>query len=210
MTLSEWETKFAAWLATLDGGDAAHDMTHIMRVVTNAKRIAAETEADLAVVIPAAWLHDCVSVPKDSPLRSQASRLAAVEAAAFLAEAGYDGALIPAIGHAIEAHSFSAEIPPTTLEAQVVQDADRLDAIGAIGIARCLQTGTAMGRALYNSAEPFPITREPDDNVSTIDHFYTKLLKLAGTMQTEAGRQEAERRTVFMQRYLDQLSAEIS
>lgn len=210
MNLIEWETQFKAWLLTLDDGDAAHGLAHIERVVANAKRLAAETGADLAVVVPAAWLHDCVNVPKDSPLRSQASRLAAEKAVAFLREIGYAKGLIGAIGHAIEAHSFSAEIIPTTLEAQVVQDADRLDALGAIGIARCIQTGTAMQRTFYNSDEPFPIKREPDDAVSTIDHFYTKLLKLADTMQTKAGRQEAHRRTQFMQLYLDQLESEIT
>ena len=208
--MKQWETKFEAWLHSINDGDAAHGLAHIRRVVANAKRLAAASEAELAVVIPAAWLHDCVNVPKDSPLRSQASRLAAERAAAYLVEVGYAEQWIEPIRHAIEAHSFSAEIPPQTLEAKIVQDADRLDALGAIGIARCIQTGVAMGQELYDSAEPFPTTRKPDDAVSTVDHFYTKLLKLAATMQTEAGRREAEQRTVFMQSYLDQLSHELS
>ena len=210
MTMVEWEAKFERWLLQLDeGADAAHGLTHIKRVVQNAKVLAENSGADLAIVVPAAWLHDCVSVAKDSPLRSQASRLAAQKAGEFLTEIGYAKELIPAIQHAIEAHSFSAEITPTTLAAQIVQDADRLDSLGAIGVTRCIQTGVAMNRQLYNSAEPFPVNRTPDDNVSTIDHFYTKLLTLAGTMKTAAGRAEADRRTQFMHLYLDQLKTEI-
>ncbi len=207
---SEWESQFKAWLLASDDGDAAHGLQHIERVVANVRRLARGTSADMRIILPAAWLHDCVNVPKDSPLRSQASRLSAEKAAAFLREIGYEEALIEPISHAIEAHSFSAEITPTTLEAKLVQDADRLDAIGAIGIARCLQIGTNLGRPLYNSAEPFPIDRPADDAVSSIDHFYTKLLKLAGTMQTEAGRIEATQRTQFMQQYLEQLALELS
>ncbi len=209
LKLSDWERQFEAWLQTKDAGDAAHGLDHVKRVVANAKRLAAASEAELNVVLPAAWLHDCVSVAKDSELRSQASAFAAEEAREFLEQSGYPNQWLEAIGHAIEAHSFSAGIHPETLEAKIVQDADRLDALGAIGIARCLQTGTAMGSALYDLADPFADDRVADDGVSTIDHFYTKLLALAGTMQTEAGRQEAERRTEFMQQYLSQLRREI-
>ncbi|HFC11727.1 MAG TPA: HD domain-containing protein [Anaerolineae bacterium] len=210
MTMVEWEAKFERWLLQLDeGADAAHGLTHIKRVVQNAKVLAENSGADLAIVVPAAWLHDCVSVAKDSPLRSQASRLAAQKAGEFLTEIGYAKELIPAIQHAIEAHSFSAEITPTTLAAQIVQDADRLDSLGAIGVTRCIQTGVAMNRQLYHPTEPFPINRKPDDTLSTIDHFYTKLLTLAGTMQTEVGRVEAQKRTRFMEAYLEQLRREI-
>ncbi len=207
--LSDWEIQFEAWLKTKDAGDAAHGLDHVKRVVANAKRLAAAAEAELFVVVPAAWLHDCVSVAKDSELRSQASTTAAKQAREFLDQSGYPNQWFEAIAHAIEAHSFSAGIAPETLEAKIVQDADRLDALGAIGIARCLQTGTAMGSALYDSTDPFADDRIADDGVSTIDHFYTKLLTLAGTMQTEAGRQEANRRTEFMQQYLQQLRREI-
>jgi uncharacterized protein len=205
-----WEPRFAAFL---DHGaaaaDAAHDREHIRRVVRNARALAAEAGADLAVVLPAAWLHDCVAVPKDSPQRSLASTMAAAAAATFLATAGYPPPLIPQVAHAIAAHSFSAGIAPLTLEARVVQDADRLDALGAVGIARCLMLGAQLGRPLYDPAEPFPTRRTADDAVSSIDHFYTKLLGLAATMATTAGRAEAERRSDFMRVYLLQLGHEI-
>jgi uncharacterized protein len=189
--------------------DAAHDVSHVRRVVHNAVQIAEIEGAELAVVLPAAWLHDCVVVPKDSPLRSQASRMAADTAVTFLQSQSYPEQHLPAIAHAIAAHSFTAQIPPETIEAKVVQDADRLDAIGAIGIARAFIVGGQLGRPIYNEADPFCQERPPDDFVATVDHFYTKLFKLAETMQTAAGRREAQTRTQFMRDFLAQLGREL-
>lgn len=207
----DWESRFAVFIRErMPVDDPAHDLAHVERVVANARSLSAAEGADLNIVLPAAWLHDCVVVPKDSPDRSQASRLAAAAALAYLVEASYPEAYLPAIHHAIEAHSFSAGITPQTLEAKVVQDADRLDAIGAIGIARCLMLGGVMRKPLYQVDQPFPATRTPDDSAYTIDHFYVKLLKLAGMMHTTAGQREGRRRTRFMQVYLHELEQEVA
>lgn len=208
--VEDWEGVFVQFLQEQMDGDLAHDLQHVRRVVANAMQLAAATGARPAVVYPAAWLHDCVTVPKDAPGREHASYLAAQKAVEFLAPAGYPASHLPHIHHAIAAHSFSAGIPPRTLEAQVVQDADRLDALGAVGIARCLMLGAALGRPLYHAADPFCRRREPDERRYTLDHFYTKLLRLAQTMQTEPGRVEAQKRTEFIQTYLRQLAAEIT
>jgi uncharacterized protein len=180
------------------------------RVVANARALAAAEGAKLEVVLPAAWLHDCVTVPKDSPQRAAASRLAAAQAGAWLREWDWPEALLPDIAHAIEAHSFSAGIAPRTIEAKVVQDADRLDALGAVGLARCLMLGGTLGRPLYAVEDPFCERRVPDDKAACVDHFYAKLLKLEGTMQTAAGKAEAERRTEFLRGFLEELKREIS
>ena len=202
----EWEKRFARFLNDqMAGSDAAHQPDHIHRVVKSAKELAEKEGANLMVVIPAAWLHDCVTVPKDSDQRHLASQMAAKTAGGFLRASGYDVELIPAIEHAIAAHSFSAKIPPETIEAKVVQDADRLDAIGAVGIARCIMVGTSFGIPLYHPDEPFPIERQPDDKKYSVDHFYLKLFKLVETMQTASGRAEAEQRTQFMRDFLAQL-----
>lgn len=124
-------------------------------------------------------------------------------------EIGYPNQYLQEINHAIVAHSFSANVNPATLEAKIVQDADRLDAIGAVGIARCFQVSTSLGRSLYSTIDPFCSNREPDDGTYTIDHFYSKLLKLADTMQTNSAREEAVKRAKFMQCYLEQLAREI-
>jgi uncharacterized protein len=206
----DWEPRFRRFVANQPAADAGHGPIHLERVVATATRLAAEEGARLDIVLPAAWLHDCVHVAKDSPERSRASRLAADHALRFLEDAGYPAACLPEIRHAIEAHSFSAGIAPRTIEAQVVQDADRLDALGAIGLARCLAVGAALGRPLYEPADPFCRARAPDDGGASVDHFYAKLLKLAGTMQTAAGRREAGRRTAFLEAVLAQLDSEIA
>lgn len=214
MTIShnpvDWANTFEHFLIhNSDMSDAAHDLEHIRRVVKTATMLAHTEGADLTVVLPAAWLHDCVIVPKDSPLRPHASTMAAEKAITFLTQIAYPTHVFDAIYHAIEAHSFSANIPPRTWEAQVVRDADRLDAIGAIGVARCLMLGGAMGRPLYAADDPFGHTRQFDDTTNVIDHFYCKLLRLADGMMTEAGRIEAQRRTAFMQQFLEQLRTEV-
>lgn len=204
-----WEQRFADFIDNEAGNDVAHDRAHIQRVVANARKLAREENAQLAIVIPAAWLHDCVTMHKDSDKRSKASRMAGAKAARFLKESGYAEEQIPAIEHAIAAHSFTAQIKPQTVEAKVVQDADRLDAIGAIGIARCFTVGGILGTRLYDPVEPFPEKRQADDRQNTIDHFFVKLLTLADTMQTSAGKAEAIKRTEFMQRFLKQFQEEI-
>ena len=204
-----WEPRFRRFVSDQPDADPGHGPTHLERMVATALRLAEEEGARLEVVLPAAWLHDCVHVAKDSPERSRASRLAADHALHFLEDAGYPPACLPEIRHAIEAHSFSAGIAPRTVEAKVVQDADRLDALGAIGLARCLAVGTALGRPLYEPVDPFCRTRDPDDRGASVDHFYAKLLKLAASMQTTAGRREAARRTKFLESFLAQLESEI-
>ncbi|HSH01430.1 MAG TPA: HD domain-containing protein [Anaerolineae bacterium] len=205
-----WFARFQDFLQRQHAQDPSHDLAHIQRVVANAQNLTANSPASLEIIYPAAWLHDCVTLPKDAPNRHQASRLAADAATTFLHQANYPTHYIDAINHAIAAHSFSAQIPPQTLEAKIVQDADRLDALGAIGIARCFTVGGALGRPLYTSPDPFCHTRTPNDLESSLDHFYTKLLTLADTMQTEAGRAEARRRTTFLRQFLDQLAQEIT
>jgi uncharacterized protein len=206
---SEWEEQFAQFLEKETGQDPAHDRGHVLRVVANAKLLAAKEGARLEIVIPAAWLHDCVIIPKNSEQRQRASILAARRAAAFLQESGFPAEYIAAIEHAIAAHSFSAGIEAETLEAKVVQDADRLDAIGAIGIARCFAVGGALGIPFYDLDEPIPLVRQANDKDYVIDHFYVKLFKLVNRMGTEAGRLEAEERTDVMRQFLMQLSGEI-
>ena len=209
MKLDKLQTLCLDYLSEVMDGDPAHDISHVRRVVQNTIGLTEVANGNAAVTLPAAWLHDCVTVAKDSPLRKQASKLAADEAVRFLESVDYPAELLPAIHHAIEAHSFSANIETDTLEARIVQDADRLEAIGAIGIARCFLTGGSMGTPLYDQADPFAENRTLNDRSYTLDHFYCKLMGLQDTMKTEAGRAEAIRRTDYMKEFLDKLGAEI-
>jgi uncharacterized protein len=210
LSLSDLEARCAGFVGEhMPANDPAHDVMHIERVVANARHLAAIEGARLEIVVPAAWLHDCVTFPKDSPQRAQASRLAAAEATRLLSEWGCEPDWLPGIAHAVEAHSFSARIEPRTIEAKVVQDADRLEALGAVGLARTLMGGGFRRMPLYKREDPFCESGAPDEGRAVIDHCYTKLLHLAGTMQSAAGRREAEVRTVFIKRFLDELRREI-
>ena len=195
-SLAEWEKGFeakvreAAAEETAQTGriDPAHDHAHFLRVVTTAKRLALEEGAKLEVVIPAAWLHDLVNVPKDDPRRSVASKLSGIQAVDYLRGAGYPEVYLEDIRHAIEAHSYSARIEAKTPEAAVVQDADRLDGLGAIGIARVFTVGGLLGRRIYEPGDPFGNSeRTLDDLENTLDHFFVKLFKTAETLRTRAG-----------------------
>ena len=210
MNIDQLQNLCLGFVSDSMASDPAHDLSHVRRVVQNTLKLTTTEGGDPAITIPAAWLHDCVSVAKNSSLRNQASRLAAEEAVCFLTSVDYPADLLPQIYHAIEAHSFSANIQTKSLEARIVQDADRLEAVGAIGIARCFLTGGSMGTPLYDPTDPFAQTREPDDRRYTLDHFYCKLLGLADTMQTDAGRAEAQKRTDYMKSFLQQLGTEIS
>ena len=191
------------------GDDGSHDVGHLSRVWANARVIAVAEGGDSEVLAAAVLLHDCVHVEKSSALRSQASRLAAERGRAILAGLGWAQARIDAVAHAIEAHSFSAAIAPTTLEARILQDADRLEAIGAIGVARCFYTAGRMGSALYDADDPRGERRELDDRAFAIDHFRTKLLTLEGGFQTPAGARLARERTQFLADFLAAFEAEI-
>ncbi len=210
MLLSELEQSCASFIATVIPADAGHDLGHVRRVVRNVAWLTAEESADAWVTLPAAWLHDCVAIAKDSPLRSKGSQLAAEAATKFLQTLNFPEEKLAAVCHAIEAHSFSAAIPARSLEAQVVQDGDRLDSLGAIGIARCLLVGGKLNRPLCAADDPFCDARVPDDERFTIDHFYNKLFRLPEMMQTRAGTAEAQRRAIIMRDYLAELRAEIT
>lgn len=209
MNLDQLQSLCLDYLETVMAADPAHDISHVKRVVQNTLVLTASENGNAFVSVPAAWLHDCVSVAKDSPLRKQASKLAAEEAVRFLESIHYPSDLLAQIYHAIEAHSFSANIPAKTLEACIVQDADRLEAVGAIGIARCFLTGGSMGTPLYEPSDPFAAHRDLNDRSYTLDHFYCKLLGLADTMKTETGKAEAVKRTDYMKAFLQQLGSEI-
>jgi uncharacterized protein len=161
------------------------------------------------VLLAAVILHDCVAVEKNAPDRSRASRMAADRARGIVAGLGWDSDRIEAMAHAIEAHSFSAGIAPRTLEARVLQDADRLDAIGAIGVARCFYIAGRMGSALYSPLDPEGVERPLDDKRFALDHFRTKLFQVVENFQTRTGQALADERGRTMRGFVATLLAEV-
>ncbi|MEO5970949.1 MAG: HD domain-containing protein [Bdellovibrionia bacterium] len=206
-----WERKFRVKAQELyPPDDPAHDLLHVQRVVNMAKKLSEVEGTQWEVVVPAAWFHDYVNVPKNDPRRSRASRLSAEAALSYLASISYPQEYFSQIAHSIEAHSFSAAIPTQTPEAAVVQDADRLDGLGAIGIARCFATSGVLKRPFYDELDPWAEKRDLDDRANTLDHFFQKLLKVAYSMGTEAGRTEGNRRVQVMKVFLESLRTELT
>lgn len=190
--------------------DGAHDLAHLDRVWTNAQHIAAqEPPIDSTVLMCASYLHDLVNLPKDAPDRQFASRQSARAAAPLLHDLGLTKNQIDATQHAIEAHSYSAKIPPRTLESKILRDADRLDALGAIGIARTFTVSGTLNRPLYDANDPFCTTRTPDDTTYALDHWPLKLLRLPSDMLTQTGQKLAQDRVKTMHSFLDQLAQEL-
>ena len=189
--------------------DGAHDLSHLQRVWHNVRTLHAEEGGDIEVLLAAVLLHDCVSVEKNSPLRSQASRLAAEKASAVLTDMDWPSAKISAVVHAIEAHSFSANITPSSLEAKIMQDADRLDSLGMLGVARTFYIAGRMGSALYDPQDPEAKAREYDDKRFCLDHFQTKLLHLADGFQTLTGQRLARIRHERLKNFMELFKEEI-
>lgn len=192
-----------------DAGDGAHDVAHLLRVFHNAMRLQATEGGDAQLLAAAVLLHDCVSVEKNSPHRAEASRRAADKATAILADLGWQPEQIDAVAHAIHAHSYSANVEPVTLEARILQDADRLDSLGMIGVARTFYIAGRMGSKLYHAADPRGMDRPLDDRTYGLDHFETKLMKLSQGFKTDSGKAmaaERHRRLVqFRDLFLDEI-----
>jgi uncharacterized protein len=188
----------------------AHDFSHVARVAASARAIAEAEHANVDVVVAAAWMHEHINLPKDHPDSARSGDLCAEAVAPLMRNEGFDETFVVAVVACIRDHAFSKGATPSTIEAKILQDADRLDAIGAIGIARCFATTTEMRRPFYAPDDPFCRTRAPDDKQWGIDHFYRKLLRIPSTLHTETARASAKDRVRAMEAFLDQLSREIA
>ncbi|MGZ3443123.1 MAG: HD domain-containing protein [Polyangia bacterium] len=209
MDRERFERLQTAALARLDGVEPAHDALHVARVMASARRIAEAEGADVDVCVTAALLHELFNYPKSHPDSSRSGDVCAEHALLLLAEHGFDEPFRARVAYCIRVHSFSRGIVPETLEAKVLQDADRLDAIGAIGVARLFATSADMKRPFYAPDDPFCRERAPDDKQWGIDHFYRKLLRIGEGLHTATARAIAAERDAFMRAYLAQLEREI-
>lgn len=180
------------YVRTVPGLAGSHGLDHIERVTALCGRIGEEEHADMAVLIPAALLHD-IARPLEKvqgiPHEQEGARMAE----AFLRSIGYEARYIPGITHAIRAHRYRSTEEPVTLEARILSDADKLDALGAVGIARTFVRAGEHGGTIRDG----------------LDHFGDKLLHLQERMYTGTGRRIAEERTVFLVRFRDLLTSEL-
>src|SRR5574337_1085363 len=171
--------------------------------------ISKKEKASIKMITASALLHDIVSYPKSDPRSKNSSTESAEKSKNILKKYGFSQNEIDTISDAIKDHSISRGITPKTLEGKILQDADRLDALGAIGIARTFSVSGAEKRPFYNTDDPFCSKRVPDDKSWTLDHFYKKLLLIEKTMNTKTGKIEARKRIKLMKKFLDELKKEI-
>jgi uncharacterized protein len=196
-----------------DGADPAHDDDHVLRVVTLAERIGRAEGADLSVVCTAALLHDIARRDEGSTGEDHAIA-SARKAQALLVARGASAGFADAVASAIRDHRFRAGRPPQTLEGMVLYDADKLDAIGAIGVARAYVVGGRLGQRLWSDVDaaqhidpgaPFAI---PDDH-TPVREFVVKLARLKDTLHTAEARRIARARHRFMLRFFERLASEV-
>lgn len=182
---------------TLLNDGTGHDYYHIERVVINARKILQTEHADSFIVELAAWLHDLGDQKLNNGIDKSEELISA-----FLKSLAVEQSIIDRIIEIVSQVSFSKGNRPSSIEAEIVQDADRLDAIGAIGIARCFAYGGSKNRILYSPDE------EEKEN-SSIQHFYDKLFKLKDMMNTESAKLIAAKRHAFMEEYIAQFYKEV-
>jgi uncharacterized protein len=190
-----------------------HDFDHVLRVYHLAETISEQEGADLEIVRAAALLHDV----DDSASGGEEARLEHHEASAayagrILAEEGWPEARVKAVQECIRTHRFRAGLEPQTLEARVLYDADKLDAIGAIGAARSLAFAVIDGQPLFaEPSETFKQTLkiEEGEAYTAYHEFLFKLSKIKGKMHTPTGKALAEERHRYLEGFFEQLRAEV-
>ncbi len=215
-TLTDWKDQITTYLQnrTAHIQDGAHDLGHFERVWKTCEYINEKEgfPADPVVLLVAAYFHDLIALPKNHPQRRESSRLSADKTVELLTYhfKGWPAEKTEAVRHAIHAHSFSAGVAPLTIEAKILQDADRMEAIGAIGLARVFYTAGQLGQQLFDPEDPLAINREPNDQVYALDHFQIKLLKLPSLMNTATGRRMAQKNADYLREFLVRIQEEIT
>lgn len=204
--------------SSMVGRSPGHDLLHVKRVVALSAQLAAsEPAADARVAVTGAWLHELINLPKDHPQSAESGVLCAEEARRVLvalqvhpAFATQEPGFADKVAQCIHEHAYSKGTKPSTLESCILQDADRLDAMGALGIARCFATASDMKRPFYCEDDPGCVQRAPNDKAFTLDHFFRKLLKLKEGLHTELARTLAERRHAFLVTYVHEFARELA
>lgn len=190
--------------------DIAHDGTHVQRVINMAILIAEKEHADLEVVIPAAVFHDAVTFRKDDERNKYAPEKSAEFAKAVLQdEKEYPRHKIHHVMLCITECSYSRGIAPSTLESKILQDADRLEATGAIAIMRTFSSGGQMERPFYNPEDPFREDSSPSGTDFSLDLLYKRLFLVCDGMHTATAKSIALRGQEFLKMFEDELRIEL-
>ncbi|SFR96706.1 uncharacterized protein SAMN05216559_1689 [Halomicrobium zhouii] len=186
----------------------AHDWFHVQRVETNAERLLAELpDADTECVQLAVLLHDIGRAKEDAGEIEDHAAWGADESERILREHGAAEGATETVSHCVRAHRYSNDVEPATIEAKIVSDADNLDAMGAVGVARCFAYGGELGSPIHDPSLP------PEDDPTSAgktqcNHLHAKILDLPNRMYTDAGRDLADGRTGFVREFLAQFERE--
>jgi len=189
--------------------DPSHDFHHVLRVCKLAEKIGKKEKADLEILIPAALFHDIIVYQKNHPKSQNETDESAAYARKVLKQIKeYPQNKIEQVVVCIKQCSFSKGIAASTFESKILQDADRLEATGAISIMRTFSSGGQMNRQFYELSDPF--CKKGDVAFrSGIDLFYRRLLVVEKGMNTEMAKQIAVRRTIFLKNFLAELKLEL-
>ena len=191
--------------------DPSHDINHMLRVLSLSEKIAKAENADLDIIIPAAIFHDVICYPKNHNNRARSS----VDSAKFARKVlnrtdGFPKDKINRVYDSIESCSFSKGIVPNFLEAKILQDADGLEATGAIAIMRTFSSAGVMNMDFYNIADPFCKSREPNSLQYALDLFFIRLLVIHKKLHSKTAIRIAKRRMKFLRTFLNELKLELS
>ena len=192
------------------GAESAHDFDHVLRVLATAERLARAENANLDIVRAATLLHD-MARPDEDTTGGDHALMAAEHARALVLERGMSPAQADAVAHAIAAHRFRTATPPQTIEAQVLFDADKLDSIGAIGVARAYQVSGALNQRLWSEVSPDAMATRDQRNSdhSAYAEFVVKLSKVRERLFTTTARKIADERHAYMAEFFARLGREI-
>ncbi len=191
--------------------ESAHDFDHVLRVLALAERLARAEGADLDIVRAAALLHDIARSDEDESRGDDHAAMAAERAGIILRERGTGPERVDAVRHAIAAHRFRGSVAPQTLEAKVLFDADKLDSIGAIGIARAYAISGALNQRLWGevAADAVATRNQRNSSHTAVAEFAVKLSKVRERMFTASARQIAEERHAYMVAFFERLEREV-
>ncbi|RJT07564.1 HD domain-containing protein [Halococcus sp. IIIV-5B] len=191
-----------------EGASPSHDWHHVQRVEQLAETLLTErNDANEQVLRLATLLHDIGRMREDQGKIDDHAVWGAKEADSILCEVGLNSTKIEQVHHCIRSHRYSNDVEPQTVEAELLCDADNLDALGAVGIARCFSFGGELGQALYNPEIPIE-TDETSSGQTQLNHFHKKIFSLPGRMYTEPGRRIAESRESVVKEFVERFKLE--
>jgi len=193
------------------GISPSHNIDHSIRVLRTAFWLSEEfPSVDKTVLLIACYFHDANALAKNHPESAKSSKISADYICRLFGNAGLSDKRTKLLHSIILSHSYSSKVECETSEAKLLSDSDKLDALGAIGIARLFSTAGEIGSKLYNASEPFAEKRCLDDSKYALDHFFKKILNIPGKLYTKKAKSVAEQRVAFIQTFLKEFREEIS